>query len=492
MSYTADLRESAAGSDAAFAEYLTEGQLVFPRHLREASAFAETHAKGLVLEPRGHAKTTLFIYRAARRIGVTEGRRRLGILTAVDEDAADRSRHIRAIVEQGRFAEVFGWAARGVVGKHWTDDAWTVRGAEGALGKDATCRAMSLRSVRAGARLDDLLADDMVGPQENDTQAGREKASRTYWSVVDRMVVPGGSRWFLGTRWHEDDIYGELIRKGWPKLVRKAIQDDGTALWPELYPLEGEGGLRKMASDMGSAIFDLQMQNDPSGLDGNIFQRDTMRWVDAVPAGERRIGVDLASSTKERADYTAVVEIVEDSEHNIYIVGAWREHLEAGHRAWLTGRTDSMEPGVSPTYGHDRGPRLLWPATQLPERWLGTAGPTYAVPRVLSALNIEAVAFQSSFTHEILNSTRLPARSIRPDRDKVTRARALAARMESGKVFFLRGGPGLGTGPSDPGILPREMLAFPNGDHDDLVDGAVYGADLGGLGNDFYFTAARR
>jgi phage terminase large subunit-like protein len=64
--------------------------------------------------------------------------------------------------------------------------------------------------------------------------------------------------------------------------------------------------------------------------------------------------------------------------------------------------------------------------------------------------------------------------------------------MESGKVFFLRGGPGLGTGPSDPGILPREMLAFPNGDHDDLVDGAVYGADLGGLGNDFYFTAARR
>jgi hypothetical protein len=490
MSYTSSLREAAAYSDAAFAEYLTEGTLVFPRHLREASAFAETHVKGLVLEPRGHAKTTLFMYRAARIIGQSGGRRRLGILTAVDEDAADRSRNIRANVESPRFAEVFPWARRGVVGKHWTDDSWTVRGAEGALGKDATCRAMSLRSVRAGARLDDLLADDMVGPQENDTPAGREKASRTYWSVVDRMVVPGGTRWFLGTRWHEDDIYGELIRKRWPKLVRKAIQDDGTALWPELYPLAGEGGLIRMQADMGSALFDLQMQNDPTGLDGNIFRRDTMRWVDAIPEGDRRIGMDLAASTSERADYTAVVEIVEDSEHNIYIVGAWREHLQAGHRAWLTGRSDSMAQGVSPTYGHDGGPRLLWPATLLPERW--TAGPTYPTPRALSALNIEATTFQSTFTHEILNYTRLPARAMRPDRDKVTRARALAARMESGKVFFLRGGPGLGTGPFDPGALPREMLAFPNGDHDDFVDAAVYGVDLNGLGNDFYFTSARR
>ena len=63
------------------------------------------------------------------------------------------------------------------------------------------------------------------------------------------------------------------------------------------------------------------------------------------------------------------------------------------------------------------------------------------------------------------------------------RARALAARYEAGKVFHLRGAPGLA-------CLEAELTAFPNGEHDDLVDAAVYGADLGG--NDFYFTSARR
>jgi hypothetical protein len=39
-------------------------------------------------------------------------------------------------------------------------------------------------------------------------------------------------------------------------------------------------------------------------------------------------------------------------------------------------------------------------------------------------------------------------------------------------------------------MLKAQLTAFPNGEHDDLVDAAVYGADLGG--NDFYFTSANR
>jgi phage terminase large subunit-like protein len=55
--------------------------------------------------------------------------------------------------------------------------------------------------------------------------------------------------------------------------------------------------------------------------------------------------------------------------------------------------------------------------------------------------------------------------------------------MEAGKVFFLRGAPGIE-------MLKAQLTAFPNGEHDDLVDAAVYGADPGGT--DFYFTSANR
>jgi len=245
-------------------------------------------------------------------------------------------------------AEVFPWARRGVIGRRWTDDAWTVKGAEEAVGKDATCRAMGLRSARAGARLDDLLADDMIGPQETESAAAREKASRTLWSVIDRMVVPGGTRWFLGTRWHEDDLYAELIRKGFSVHLRRAIADDGSALWPALYPLEGPDGLHAIRATMGSAVFDLQMQSDPTNLAGNLIKRAWLGWVDVVPAGARRVGVDLAASAKERADDSAAVEVVEDANHTLFIVGAWRAKLDDEHRAWLTGRTDLLEPRSAP------------------------------------------------------------------------------------------------------------------------------------------------
>jgi hypothetical protein len=463
--YRRALRERAATDDAAFAEYVSD--LVFPAHLREASRFANRHERGLVLAPRGHAKTTLFLHRAARRIGYQAGAWRLGILTAVDVDAESRSRTVRALVEHPRFAEVFTWAQAGVEGPRWRDAAWTVRGVD--LGKDVTCTAMSLGSVRAGTRLDELLADDPVGQQENQTAAGRAKALETYLGVVDPMVVPGGIRLFVGTRWHEDDLYAYLIRLGWPHLMRQAITD-GVALWPERFDL---AELAARRADMGTPFFNLHFQNDPEGMGGNVFRRDWFQYVDEVPAGAHRAGMDLNASSSERADYTAVVEWVEDARHNLYLVGAWRKQLAEGHRAWLTGRTDSLEYGVAPVYGEPDGPRLLWPLERLPSGFAGAIGhPT--LPRSLVRLGIEAVMYQATFVRELLSGTRLPAFGVHPDRDKVTRARALAARYEAGKVFHLYSAPGLAN-------YEDELVGFPLGQHDDQVDAAVYGADLGAV-----------
>ena len=484
--YREELRRAAADDDAAFAEYVTDGRQVFPAHLREASRFAGRHTRGLVLEPRGHAKTELFIKRAARLVGRTRGRARIGILTAVDEDSENRSAAVRAIVESERFAEVFPWARGGVRGPDWTDGRWTVRGVD--LGKDATMSALGLRSVRAGARLDFLLADDMVGLQENRTPGQRELALTTYESVVSPMLVPWsealgtpGQAWFLGTRWHEDDLYATLIGRGWPHLLRKAVQPDGSALWPEYWPLEK---LLAKRAEIGSAIFDLQYQNDPSGMGGNIFKREWFRYVDQAPDGRRRVGMDLALTDSERSDYTTVVDAVEDSEGNLFVCGAWRERLDEGHRAWLTGVTESGEL-ITSGKPFETGPRLLWPVGRLPAAWRRLGVPTVpgadAQPRRVEAVNIESTQAQRLVTREVLAKTRLPAHPVYPSRDKVSEARALAIRYEGGKVFHVRGAPGIE-------LLEAELVAFPNGEHDDLVDAARYAADLGSV--PFSFTSA--
>ena len=138
---------------------------------------------------------------------------------------------------------------------------------------------------------------------------------------------------------------------------------------------------------------------------------------------------------------------------------------------------------MQPEFGRPEGPRLLWPGPLLPEGFAGLSGPPLPGPRPIIALNIEATQHQSTFVREMLARTSLPASAVHPDRDKVTRARTLAARYEAGKVFHLRGAAGLAD-------YEAELVAFPNGEHDDYVDAGVYGADLGG--NGFYFTSANR
>jgi predicted phage terminase large subunit-like protein len=264
--------------------------------------------------------------------------------------------------------------------------------------------------------------------------------------------------------------------RGVPFFLERALGDDGTALWPERWPAER---LLDKRTRMGSALFDLQYQNDPTGMGGNIFRRDWFQTVDRVPAGARRVGVDLAITANQRSDYTAAVEMLEDDAHNLYVVSAWNARLEEGHCGWLTGLDGAGTPILSGPAAI--GPRLSWPLDRLPA---GFAGVTerYPEPRRLTALNIESTAFQVTFTREMLRTTSLPAREVHPDHDKVTRARSLAARYEAGTVFHLRGAAGIE-------ILESELVAFPNGEHDDLVDAAVYAADIGG--NEFSFTSAR-
>jgi predicted phage terminase large subunit-like protein len=465
----------AAVNDVAFAEYVSG--LRYPAHLRRLLAFQHANRPGVsgALLPRNHAKTTAANHLVARLIGERQGQVKVLLATATEPDALLRSREIRRLVASPRFGEVFPWARGGVAGARWTERAWTVRGAEAYVEKDATLRAGSLLSLKPGARADMLVCDDLVGPEANANAAQRAKALERYLAVIDPMLSPDAWVLFLGTRWHDDDLYRALMDRGVPFFLERALAEDGAALWPERWPAEK---LLAKRAGMGGALFDLQYQNDPTGMGGNIFRRDWFHSVDRVPAGVRRVGVDLAITAHERSDYTSAVEVVEDDAHNLYVVGVWRERLEEGHRGWLTG----IENGLPILTGLPAsGPRLSWPLDKLPPGFAGTTE-RYPAPRAISAVNIESVVFQVTFTREMLRLTNLPARAVYPDKDKVARARSLAARYEAGKVFHLKGAPGIRD-------FEAELVGFPNAEHDDTVDAAVYAADVGG--NEFHFTSAR-
>ncbi len=147
------------------------------------------------------------------------------------------------------------------------------------------------------------------------------------------------------------------------------------------------------------------------------------------PAGQRPVlGVDLAISSKDGADYTAIVAMSRSADGTVYIHEA--ERFRGRFREVLD-RIQAAAARHNPTI-----------------------------------VAIEETQFQAAVIQELARTTRLPVRGVRPDRDKVTRFLPLLTRYEQGMVRH------------DPARVPAwfrdELLAFPDGEHDDGVDAASH------------------
>lgn len=437
------LRELSPTDPMAFGEYV----FGYPpaAHHREMIDWIlerlERHENGVLLEPRGHAKTTwantIFLSWLVGRMKNI----RIGLISNTAKQANGFSRAIRWTLQANdRYKEVFG-NRKGE--NKWTDVEWIQNGSDLHGTKDVTMYSAGALGAIISKRFDLILCDDILDEENCANPEAREKVETWFWKTLKPCLAPGGSIIVIGTRWGEGDLYQQLIEdKRWPTLRKSAIyydeendprHENPIALWPELWSIEKLEAERR---DMGSANFACSYLNDISGLmAGNIFQRDWFQHFTTLPNDRDyvyKMGVDLASSEKESADYTARATIAEDSEGNTYVLSVVRDRIETGHRQFVI---DGFN----------------------------------AYPRI-SRILIENNQFQSALVKEIQNTTKLPVVGKRADVDKVTRARSVAARYEARKVFHHKSLEG-----SD---FEIELLQFPKG-HDDMIDALGHAMETG-------------
>ncbi len=81
-------------------------------------------------------------------------------------------------------------------------------------------------------------------------------------------------------------------------------------------------------------------------------------------------------------------------------------------------------------------------------------------------IGIESVQFQQSIIQQAVKSG-LPIKSLKPDKDKISRALPIAAMLENGLIFFKRNAEYLDE-------FEKELLQFPKSKHDDQVDAFAY------------------
>ena len=95
----------------------------------------------------------------------------------------------------------------------------------GDIQRDATFAAFGITTSVEGGRSTLQIYDDVVSFENSQSESNRRNISNKFWMSFDPMLMPKGQQIFLGTRFHYDDLYAELI----PIL-------DSQQLYTDLYP----------------------------------------------------------------------------------------------------------------------------------------------------------------------------------------------------------------------------------------------------------------
>jgi predicted phage terminase large subunit-like protein len=296
-----------------------------------------------------------------------------------------------------------------------------------------------------GKGADLLIIDDPHSEQEAALAASDpsvyDKVHEWFTSGPRQRLQPGGSIVIVMTRWGKRDLTGRVLqsmveRDGdeWEVINLPAIMPTGKPLWPEFWSLDE---LEKLRNELPISKWSAQYQQDPSSEEGALVKREWWQvWEsERPPVCEFVIqSWDTAFTKNERSDYSACTTwgVFHKDENpddvNIILLDALKERLEF--------------------------PELKLRAMEMYKEWEP------------DAFIVEAKASGAPLIFE-LRSMGIPVQEFTPTRgnDKISRVNSVADIFASGKVWAPR--------KRWAEEVIEEMAAFPNSDHDDLVDSAT-------------------
>lgn len=327
-----------------------------------------------------------------------------------------------------------------------------------------------------------LIIDDPIKNQEEaDSALVRDKLMSWYQSTAYTRLAPGGGVLVIETFWNDDDLAGrlqqhmlkdpdsdqfevvrypaeatqyeyrhpvtlEVVRSDIPNppsAEYELLRSPGDALHRDRYP---EEALRRIKANLEPRIWSALYQQNPVPDEGLYFTKEMFRYVpDLPPLNEGRIFTawDFAIGEKQVNDWNVGATIFQDSYDRIYVLDVVRfkgNAFDIVANIVAVVQTWGSIPGTDYRLGFEDG--QLFKALR---------------PSIVEAFDKANIA---------PSWVALP-----PLTDKLGRARPLQGRMQQGRVYFPQAAPWLPT-------VQQEMLRFPAGAHDDIIDGLAWAVRL--------------
>jgi len=305
--------------------------------------------------------------------------------------------------------------------------------------------AIGVGGTVTGKGADLLIIDDPHSEQEAALASANpevyDKVFEWYSSGPRQRLQPGGSIVIVMTRWSKRDLTGRVLqsmveRDGdeWEIIELPAILPSEKPLWPEFWSYDE---LVKLRNELPLAKWAAQYQQNPTSEQGAIVKREWWQVWDQErpPVCEFIIqSWDTAFTKNERSDYSACTtwgvfyKDEDKNDANIILLDALKERLEF--------------------------PELKQRAQEMYKEWEP------------DAFIVEAKASGAPLIFE-LRRMGIPVQEFTPTRgnDKISRINSVSDIFASGRVWAPR--------KRWAEEVIEEMAAFPNSDHDDLVDSST-------------------
>lgn len=238
---TESLAEIALADYATFLEqvlgYNNNGQGL-PRHQEVWADFLQDNDNCLLIAPACHGKSIVGSIGMSPWQIAKDRQIRLGIMTGGDDLAQDIMSEIKWHLEENeRLIELYG-QFKPKKPERWNKFEIRVEGGLFSMRqKDVTVFVGSHKSNWKGKRLDGILGDDLVTPNNSGSYEGCKDLIDWFWETANTRLEPNGWKKLVGTPEHEADLYHDILRnpRDFKILHQKAIINDQTkqVLWPE-------------------------------------------------------------------------------------------------------------------------------------------------------------------------------------------------------------------------------------------------------------------
>lgn len=311
----------------------------------------------LVLLPRDHQKSVMVAYRVAwwitkhpestiLYVSATAGLAEKQLKFIKDILTSERYRLYWPEMVNEREADREKWSQSEICVDH------PVRKKEGI--RDSTVMACGITANTTGLHCTVAVMDDVVVPDNAYTETGRESV-KAFYSQLSSIETTGAREWVVGTRYHPNDLYKELIEMAevyWDEIAdeevenlvyetfERTVETNGEFLWPKMRRTDGKTFgfderelARKKAKYLDTTQFYAQYYNNPNSAENQLLETGDFQHYDRENVrnisggwyiGDRDLtvyaAIDFAYTVGTKSDYTVIVVVGVSPDNEIFVL----------------------------------------------------------------------------------------------------------------------------------------------------------------------------